>query len=93
MISVSWFSASFSATQPIGRNGVDRDRNGISQETGLLKEWPAEGPKLLWQAIDIGDGYSTPSIEGKRLYLISNKGMEDEYVQCLTPPTARNSVR
>ena len=36
------------------------ERNGISQETGLLKEWPKEGPRLLWQAKDIGSGYSTP---------------------------------
>jgi len=35
-------------------------RNGISQETGLLKEWPKEGPKLLWQVKNIGSGYSTP---------------------------------
>jgi len=24
------------------------NRTGIYNETGLLKEWPAEGPKLLW---------------------------------------------
>jgi len=59
------------------------ERNGISQETGLLQEWPADGPKLLWQAIDIGDGYSTPAVVGNRLYLISNQGMENEYVQAL----------
>jgi outer membrane protein assembly factor BamB len=58
-------------------------RSGISQETGLLKEWPAEGPKLLWQVVDIGDGYSTPAVVGNRVYLISNKGMENEYVQAL----------
>jgi hypothetical protein len=23
-------------------------RTGISLETGLLKEWPAQGPRLLW---------------------------------------------
>jgi len=23
------------------------ERNGTSQESGLLKQWPAEGPKLL----------------------------------------------
>lgn len=28
-------------------------RDGISRETGLLKEWPREGPKLLWQAKSI----------------------------------------
>ena len=37
-------------------------RNGISQETGLLKEWPKEGPKLLWKVADIGSGYSTPAV-------------------------------
>src|SRR5437773_7006102 len=49
-------------------------RNGISQETGLLKEWPKDGPKLLWQRKDIGFGYSTPAVVGGRLYLLANKG-------------------
>ena len=31
------------------------DRNGISKETGLLQEWPKEGPRLLWQVKDVGD--------------------------------------
>jgi outer membrane protein assembly factor BamB len=59
-------------------------RDGISQERGLLKQWPAEGPKLLWQLNDIGDGYSTPSVVGKRIYLMSNRGMENEFVQALS---------
>ena len=59
------------------------ERNGISPETGLLKEWPAAGPKLLWQAEGIGDGYSTPAVVGGRMYLISNQGMENEYLQAL----------
>ncbi len=60
------------------------ERNGISKETGLAKEWPKEGPKLLWQAKDIGDGYSTPAVVGERLYLISNQGMENEFVHALS---------
>jgi outer membrane protein assembly factor BamB len=59
-------------------------RDGISKETGLLQEWPAEGPKLLWQKDGLGDGYSTPSIVGDRMLLINNKGLEDEFVQCLS---------
>lgn len=59
-------------------------RDGISQESGLLKQWPAGGPKLLWQASDIGDGFSTPSVVGKRIYLMSNRGMENEFVQALS---------
>ena len=60
------------------------ERNGISQERGLLKQWPAGGPKLLWQVNDIGDGYSTPAVVGKRIYLMSNRGMDNEFVQALS---------
>ncbi|HTD86643.1 MAG TPA: PQQ-binding-like beta-propeller repeat protein [Candidatus Binatia bacterium] len=58
-------------------------RNGISKESGLLKEWPKDGPKLLWHRKDLGSGYSTPSVVGERLYILSNEGMENESVQAL----------
>ena len=35
------------------------NRDGQSAETGLLKEWPAGGPKLLWRATGAGTGYSS----------------------------------
>lgn len=60
------------------------DRNGISSETGLLKQWPAEGPKLVWQVNDIGDGYATPAVVGNRIYLMSNRGLDNEFVQALS---------
>ena len=61
------------------------DRSGVSStETGLLKQWPAAGPKLLWQINDIGDGYSTPAVVGTRIYLMSNRGMDNEFVQALS---------
>jgi outer membrane protein assembly factor BamB len=59
------------------------DRDGISKETGLLKEWPAEGPRLLWQVDGLGDGFSTPAVIRDRIYLVSNKGLENEFVQAL----------
>ena len=60
------------------------ERTGISTETGLLKEWPEGGPQLVWQVKDIGEGYSTPAVVGERLYLISNRGMDNEFVQALS---------
>jgi outer membrane protein assembly factor BamB len=59
-------------------------RDGISKETGLLKEWPKDGPKLLWQVKDLGSGYATPSVVGDRIYLLSNKGLEEESVLALS---------
>ena len=40
------------------------NRDGISKETGLLKQWPAEGPPLVWKASGAGGGlvlYFKPS--------------------------------
>ena len=59
-------------------------RTGVSQETGLLQDWPKDGPKLLWQLSDIGNGYATPAVAGSRIYLLSNRGMENESVQALS---------
>lgn len=59
------------------------NRDGISKETGLLKEWPEDGPKLLWQVKDLGSGYATPAIAGGRIYLLANKGVEDEFIKAL----------
>src|SRR5262245_35777970 len=75
-----WATACAAADWPQWRGP---DRNGISQEKHLLKEWPKAGPGLLWQLSDIGDGYSTPAVVGERLYLQSNRGMTDEFVQAL----------
>ncbi len=58
-------------------------RNGISQETGLLQEWPTEGPKLVWHVKQIGSGYSTPAVVGETLYLLGNEGLDNEYVKAL----------
>jgi outer membrane protein assembly factor BamB len=33
---------------------------------------------------DIGDGYSTPTVVGTRIYLMSNRGMDNEFVQALS---------
>jgi outer membrane protein assembly factor BamB len=58
-------------------------RTGISTETGLLQEWPAGGPKLVWRVTNVGAGFSTPSVVGDRLYLLSNEGMASEFVRAL----------
>ena len=60
------------------------DRNGISQEKGLLQQWPKEGPKLVWKVTDMGKGYSTPAVVGDRLYLLASEGLENEFVAAVS---------
>ena len=79
---VCLFIASSASTEDWPQwRGLNRD--GHSKETGLLAEWPKEGPKLLWQVNDLGKGYATPSVAGGRIYLMSNQGLEDEFVNAL----------
>jgi len=59
------------------------NRNGISEETGLLKEWPTEGPKLLWKQTSVGSGYSAPAVVGDRIFLLANEGLDNEFVAAL----------
>jgi len=47
--------------------GVNRD--GVYHETGLLKEWAAGGPELLWYFRGLGDGYSSPAVANGRIYV------------------------
>jgi outer membrane protein assembly factor BamB len=48
------------------------NRDGKSADTGLLKQWPADGPKLLWTARGLGQGYGSISGKGDRLYAIGD---------------------
>ena len=49
-------------------------RDGVSLETGLLREWPANGPKLVFTFTEAGVGYSGPAIVGDRLYMAGGRG-------------------
>ncbi|MFO7973832.1 MAG: PQQ-binding-like beta-propeller repeat protein [Candidatus Hydrogenedentota bacterium] len=50
------------------------NRDGKFPETGLLKEWPEDGPPIVWAANGIGEGYASPSIVGDTVYV---PGMQD----------------
>ena len=58
------------------------DRNAVSKETGLLKQWPKDGPPLAWRINGIGGGDGAPSIAKGRIYGMSNRG-SDEVVWAL----------
>ncbi len=56
-------------------------RNGISQEKGILKSWPQGGPQALWR-VPFHEGYSGLAVVGGRIYTMYGKG-DDEYAACL----------
>jgi outer membrane protein assembly factor BamB len=50
------------------------DRTRISKETGLLKEWPAGGPRVIWTANNLGTGYGSMAVAGDRVFLQGARG-------------------
>ena len=53
------------------------DRNDISREAGLLKDWPTDGPKLLWTYEEAGKGYSGPAIVGDKYLALGADNTSD----------------
>ena len=48
--------------------------NGFYPDTGLLKEWPADGPEILWTYDSLGIGFSSAVIQNGYLF---TTGMTD----------------
>ena len=46
-----------------------RERDGKSPDRGLLKQWPAGGPELVWQVDSIGNGFSSVAVSGGLVYI------------------------
>ena len=50
--------------------GIHRD--GVSGESGLLEQWPEDGPPVVWSST-AGAGYSGLTIAGGRLYTLGDR--------------------
>jgi len=64
------------------------NRDGISKETGLLKEWPSQGPPLVWKTNGTGQGYSSMAISEGRLFTMGIRG-NSEFVIAFDVATGR----
>jgi outer membrane protein assembly factor BamB len=48
-----------------------------------MKQWPKDGPPLLWKATGLGIGHATVSVVGDRIYTMGD-GPESGYVRCFS---------
>ena len=45
------------------------NRDGVSTETDILRQWPKDGPKVLWEA-KVGDGFASVAVVKDRAFTI-----------------------
>ena len=55
------------------------NRDGISAETGLLRQWPEGGPKVLW-SVPMNQGYAAAAIEGGKVYFQDYDSASSEWL-------------
>lgn len=81
LVAVSFFAAASGADAPVRAakpatiewpQWRGADRSGMSPDTGLLQDWTAQTPKLLWTAEGMGGGYASVSITGGRIFTTGN---------------------
>ncbi len=59
------------------------NRNAISAESGLLRQWPQEGPKVLWTT-EVCEGYAAAAVYDGRVYFNDyDKTSKEWLVRCL----------
>ena len=68
-------------------------RDGISRESGLLRQWPAAGPKVLW-TVPVAQGYAGAAILGGMVYHHDYDEAKSEWaVLCRTLATGKEVWR
>jgi outer membrane protein assembly factor BamB len=45
------------------------NRDGVYPAKNLIKNWPSNGPKLIWSAEGLGEGYSSPAVTTDGIYI------------------------
>ena len=55
-------------------------RDDLSTETGLLKQWPADGPPLAWKITGVGAGYSGVAVAKGKIFTMGDVGEESQLI-------------
>jgi outer membrane protein assembly factor BamB len=63
-------------------------QSGVAQERGLARQWPAQGPPVLW-TVEVGRGWGGPSIHGGQVFLLDRPDDQHDLLRCLDLATGR----
>ncbi len=56
-------------------------RNGVSDQKGILRTWPQNGPEVLW-SVNIGIGYGGPVVKDNKVYLLDRDDKTGDKLRC-----------
>jgi len=57
------------------------NRNSTSDQKGILRSWPKNGPEVLW-TVDVGPGFGGPVIKDGKVYLLDRNDEIGDIMRC-----------
>jgi outer membrane protein assembly factor BamB len=58
------------------------DRNSTSDQKGIIRSWPQQGPEIVWSA-NTGIGFGGPVAKDGKVYLLDRDDMVGDILRCL----------
>jgi outer membrane protein assembly factor BamB len=56
-------------------------RNGSSDQKGILRTWPQQGPEVLW-TVNVGIGFGGPVVKDGKVYLLDRDDKVGDNLRC-----------
>lgn len=63
-------------------------RNSASDQKGILRTWPANGPEVLW-TVSVGRGFGGPAVKDGKVYLLDRDDQVGDNLRCLDLATGK----
>lgn len=63
-------------------------RNSVSDQKGLLRSWPTNGPEVLW-TVSVGRGFGGPVVKDGKVYLLDRDDKVGDNLRCLDLATGK----
>ena len=67
-------------------------RNGTSSESGLLRSFPEEGPRIIWEK-DLEEGFGGCAVDGNDLFIVDRVAKKKDILICLEATTGKEQWR
>jgi len=68
------------------------NHDGVSDETGWITDWPADGPKIVWEK-ELGIGFSSMAVSKGLVYTMGNVNGNQDVIYCLDGETGNDVWR
>ena len=64
-------------------------RNSTSDQKGILRTWPTNGPAVLW-TVPVGKGFGGPVVKDGKVYLLDRDDKVGDTLRCLDLSTGKD---